>query len=153
MCLSRSARVSLPLLALAACLAPATTALASPPAKQSKPAASSKSAAAIVDPELKAAIAAAPAGTQWPNANYARLLDIGNVTVKSDGTIVARYRISYKLFNERARDLAEVNLPYNSSYQDLHVISARTIKKDGTVVEVKPADIRVSSPYHEYLMY
>ena len=51
-----------------------------------------------------------------------------------------------QLFNERARDLAEVNLPYNASYQEIHVLSARTVKKDGTVVEVKPQDIRISSP-------
>ena len=106
-----------------------------------------------IDAELKAAMATAPTIEKYPNSNYARLLDIGNVTVKSDGTIVARYRIAYKLFNERARDLAEVNLPYNSSYQEMHVVSARTIKKDGKIIPVKKEDMRVSSPYSEYLMY
>ncbi len=66
----------------------------------------------------------------------------------------ARYRLTYKLFNSRDRDqLAEVSLPYNSSYETIHVISARTIRKDGTAVAVKPDDIRVSSPYSEFLMY
>jgi len=151
----RFSRVPLPLLALAASLLPAPAALAGPPTKPGKSSPVSRVApvAGGLDTELKAAVAAAPSATQWPNSNYARLLDIGNVTVKSDGTILAKYRMSYKLFNERARDLAEVNLPYNASYQEIHVLSARTIKKDGTVVEVKPADIRVSSPYHDYLMY
>ena len=106
-----------------------------------------------LDSELKLAIENAPKASDFPNSNHARLLDIGNVTVKSDGTIVARYRISYKLFNERARNLAEVNLPYNSSYQEIHIVSARTIKKDGTVVPVNQQDMRVSSPFSEYLMY
>ena len=106
-----------------------------------------------LDSELKSAIANAPKASEFPNSDHARLLDIGNVTVKSDGTIVARYRITYKLFNERARNLAEVNLSYNSSYQEIHVVSARTIKKDGTIVPVKLEDMRVSSPYSEYLMY
>ncbi len=111
------------------------------------------STVSALDPDILAAIKAAPAATQWPNSNYMRLLDLGTVTIKSDGTTVARYRETYKLFNERARQLAEVSIPYNSSYESVHVLSARTIRKDGTVVEIKPSDIRVTSPYSEYLMY
>jgi len=107
-----------------------------------------------VDSELKAAILSAPSASDWPNSNYARLLDLANVTVKSDGTVQARYRLTYKLFNSRDRDrLSEVNLPYNSAYESIHIISARTIRKDGSVVNVKPDDIRVASPYSEFLMY
>ena len=90
-----------------------------------------------VDAELKDAIATAPKASDWPNNNYARLLDIANINVQSDGTVTAKYRLTYKLFNDRDRDqLAEVNLPYNSSYESIHVISARTIRRDGTVVNV-----------------
>lgn len=106
-----------------------------------------------LDVELQTALKAAPTQKQWPNNNYARLLDLGNVTVKSDGTMIAEYRLTTKLFNENARELAEVNLPYNDSYQAIRVIRARTIKKDGTIVNVKSEDIRESAPYGEYLMY
>ncbi len=106
-----------------------------------------------IDAELKAAMDTAPSNAVYPNANYARLLDLGNVTVKSDGTVVARYRMTYKLYNERARHLAEVNLPYNSSFQELHVVSARTIKKDGSIVNVKSDDIRTTAQAGDYLMY
>jgi hypothetical protein len=155
MSFTRFRRNPLRLLVLTSSLFAAHGALAGPPAKVQKPSPPGRAApAAVLDSEIKEAIAAAPGASQWPNSNYARLLDIGNVTVKSDGTIVAKYRMTYKLFNERARDLlAEVNLPYNSSYQDIHVLSARTIKKDGTVVDVKPEDIRVASTAHEFLMY
>lgn len=145
-------RAGMPLLAAAASLFPALTALASPPPKSATPSHVAPAPVGL-DNEIKSAIAAAPSPGQWPNSNYARLLDIGNVTVKADGTVIAKYRMSYKLFNERGRDLAEVDLPYNASYQQIHVLSARTIRKDGTVVNVKPEDIRVSSPYHDYLMY
>src|ERR1051326_4820249 len=146
----RSSRAPLSLLSLAACLVPASSALAAPPTKPAKstPAARATApAGATMDAELKAALAAAPGASQWPNSNYARLLDIGNVTVKPDGTILAKYRISYKLFNERARELAEVNLPYNSSYQEVRVLSARTIKKDGTIVERKNPEEKKTSPH------
>ncbi len=140
-----------PLCALAALLA-APAALAAPPLKPapSKPTTAKPGA---LDPELQAALKTAPTQSQFPNSDYVRLLDIGNVTIQSDGTIVAEYRTTYKLFNERARQLAEVSLPYNSSYQSLKVIRARTIKKDGSILDVKPADMRTASPYSDYLMY
>jgi hypothetical protein len=155
MSFSRFRRNPLPLLVLTSSLFAAHGAFAGPPPQVQKPAHAGHAApAAALDAEIKAAIAAAPSASQWPNSNYARLLDIGNVTVKSDGTVVAKYRMTYKLFNERARDLlAEVDLPYNSSYQNLRVLSARTIKKDGTIVDVRPEDIRVSSAAHDFLMY
>lgn len=120
--------------------------------KPSKPIVNADRAKAL-DPELQAAIQNAPTQEKWPNSDYARILDLGNVTVQSDGTIVAEYRESYRLFNERARDLAEVSLPFNSSYQSIQIVRARTIKKDGTVVNVKPDDIRESEPFSDYLMY
>jgi hypothetical protein len=109
--------------------------------------------ASVVDPELRTAITNAPKAAQWPDDNYASLIDTANVVVKADGTMVAEYRLAYKLFNERARDLAEINLPYNDGNQTLEVLRARTIRKGGTVMPVKPEDIRTQSPYSEYLMY
>lgn len=106
-----------------------------------------------LDAELKNAIRTAPKAEQRPDSDYVRLLDIGKVTVQPDGTVIGEFRETYKLFNERARHLAEVSLPYNSSYQSVKVLKARTIKKNGDVLEVKPADFRVSSPFNEYLMY
>ncbi len=109
--------------------------------------------AGALDDELKGAIRNAPKADQHPDSDYVRLLDLGKVTVQPDGTVVGEFRETYKLFNERARRLAEVSLPYNSSYQSVKVLKARTIKKNGDVLEVKPSDFRVSSPFNDYLMY
>lgn len=109
--------------------------------------------ASAIDPELAEAIKNAPSASQWPNCDYARLLDTANVTVKADGTVVAEYRETYKLFNERARSQAEVELPFNASYEDIQVVRARTVKKNGDVLPVKGSDIRVSSPYSDYALY
>src|SRR5437764_10373790 len=86
--------------------------------------AQSKPPANPIDPELASAIKGAPTAAQWPNNNYARLLDLENVELKPDGTVIADYRESIKLFNERGRSMAEVNLPYNASYQTLTVKKA-----------------------------
>ena len=107
-----------------------------------------------LDPDLQQALRSAPTAAQWPNHHYVKLLDLGNVTVRSDGTVIATYRETFKLFDPLARDLAEVRLPpFNSSYQNFHVVSARTIKKDGTVIDVKRADMREGGVAADYLMY
>jgi len=107
----------------------------------------------LIDPGLRAAIARAPKASQWPDENYASLLDTADITVKPDGTTVEEYRLAFKLFNERARDLAEVSLPFNDGYQKVDVLCARTIRKNGAVIPVGKDDIRTQSPYSEYLMY
>ena len=119
-----------------------------------KGAASSPSKKAI-DSVLLDAIKNAPPASQYPNSSYARLLDLGTMNVKSDGTTIAEYRITYKLYKSNAisKQLAEVTLPYNSTYQDLRVLSARTIKKDGTVLDVKREDMREGGVAGDYLMY
>ncbi len=112
-----------------------------------------KSAAKQIDAQLQQAIQTAPTSDKFPNSNYAQLLDIGEATVKADGTVIARYRETYKLFNQRARNKAEVDLPFNASFQTVKVINARTIKKNGSVQVLKDEDIMLSTPFHDYLMY
>ena len=110
---------------------------------------------AAMDAVLQDAIKNAPPATQYPNSSFARLLDLGTVTVKPDGTTVAEYRVTYKLYKNNAisQRLAEVTLPYNSSYQELRVLDAKTIKKDGKVLSVSASDMRDGGIAGEYLMY
>jgi hypothetical protein len=129
------------------------SAIAAPPARSDSNSETRARNLAKLDPELRAALQSAPDAGKWPNNDYARLLDLGEVVIRPDGTTIVKAREALKLFNERARPLAEVNLPYNASYQTMRILQARTIKKDGTVVAVKPADIRITSPYKEFLMY
>jgi transglutaminase-like putative cysteine protease len=113
-----------------------------------------KAVKSALDPVLEEALKTAPSASQYPNQHYVKLLDLGNLTVRSDGTVVAVYRETFKLFDQNARDLAEVRLsPYNTSYQSFRVLSARTIKKDGTVIDVKPEDMREGGVAADYLMY
>lgn len=108
---------------------------------------------ALLDPQLRAAMKMAPSATQWPNNDYARVLDIGDITIKPDGTVVATYREVFKLFNERARRLAEVSIPYNASYQSVKVIQARTIKPDGVIMALHGSDMRNTSMYNDFPLY
>ncbi len=106
-----------------------------------------------IDPQLRTAMEMAPSATQWPNNDYARVLDIGDITIKPDGTVVGTYREIFKLFNERARRLAEVSIPYNASYQSVKVIQARTIKPDGKIMGLRGSDMRNTSMYNDFPLY
>ncbi len=105
-----------------------------------------------LDPDLKEAIRLS-AATPADKTDFVRLLDLGDTTVKADGRTFSVFRAAYRLNTSRARPLAEVNLPFNGSYEHLRVLKARTICKDGTIVEVKPEEIRATSAASEYLMY
>ncbi len=106
-----------------------------------------------LDATLREAMRTAPKAADLPNSDFVKLLDFGTVTVKPDGTVVAEYRETYKLFNERARRIAEVDLPYNSSYQELTVQRARTIKKNGRILDLMPSEIRSSSLFSDFALY
>ncbi len=106
-----------------------------------------------IDSQLKAAISTAPDERMWPDENYVKLLDLADVKVLPDGTQVATYRETYKLFNRNARSLAEVQLPYDSAYQQVTLLEARTVQPDGTVLTVTPSDIHHGSPAAEFAMY
>src|SRR5579872_152049 len=138
----RFARIALHCLVAAACL-PATA----------QHAAKKPAAPPAIDAQLKAAIATAPKASDYPDSNAVCLLDLSDVKLQPDGSVVEIVRKAYKLFNERARDLAEVNLSYDSDAQRIEVLSARTVRANGTVAPVRHEDIRVSTPGQDYAMY
>lgn len=95
----------------------------------------------------------APSSSQYPNAGYVNLIDECWHTVREDGSWASRTRMTQKICNERGRSAANVHLAFNSAFETIRIIRARTIKKDGAVVEVKPADIQEVTPYSGYAMY
>jgi transglutaminase-like putative cysteine protease len=106
--------------------APATTAV--PPARPD---------------DLKALILNAPSALAYPNANKATLLDLADITVNPDGTARTLTRQSVKIFNKLAREQeSEVKIPYTGGYEKVKILRARTIRPDGSVINVRPEDIR-----------
>ncbi len=125
-------------------------------AAKTKPAAAQASPQLVqppLDDEIKAALKAAPSAKDYPNSDYATLLDVADVKVLPDGTVTGTHREAYKVFNERGRQLADVSLYYASSYQSVDLVYARTIKKNGTVVYVKPSEVHRTSVFAEYPLY
>jgi hypothetical protein len=106
-----------------------------------------------IDAELRTLIKNAPKAAQYPNSNAVCLRDTCEVFVLEDGSRLAQYHRTFKLFNERARDLAEVTLPYDMAYQDVSVLYARTIQKSGRVLSVRPTEIRALTNFADYPLY
>lgn len=80
----------------------------------------------------------APSPMDYPHAGSVVMLDEADVVVKDDGGFSMTSHQIVKIFNLRGRGRAAVKLPYNSSYENIRVEVARTIRKDGTVTEIKP---------------
>lgn len=106
-----------------------------------------------LDAEILRAMKSAPKASDYPNRDCARLLDLDTTRVEADGSAVTISRTAYKLFNERARPKADVSLPFSASYQKLELIQARTIKRDGTVMVIRPADVVITSRFSDFSLY
>ena len=103
--------------------------------------------------DAKALLVSAPLASDYPNSGFVNLIDESRYVIKSDGSWTEITRVVAKIFNERGRDLANVHLAYNSAFEKIEILRARTIKSDGTVINVDRDEIREVSPYAGYAMY
>ena len=103
--------------------------------------------------DAKALLQSAPQASEYPNAGFVNLIDEAKQVIKTDGSWTTTTRTTAKIFNERGRRIANVHLAYNSAFEKIKILRARTIKPDGTVIEVKADEIREISPFSGYAMY
>lgn len=94
-------------------------------------------AIAVSDPSQILKIA--PSAIDYPHAASVIMLDESMVVVDAKGLATTTNHQIARIFNQRGRGRAEVRLPFNASFERLKVNLARTIRKDGTVVDA-PAD-------------
>ncbi|MBC8101066.1 MAG: DUF3857 domain-containing protein [Cytophagales bacterium] len=102
-----------------------------------------RSAPSVRTDDLKSLILSAPSSLAYPNASKATLLDLADITVRPDGTSRTVTRQAVKVFTKLGREQeSEVKIPYTGGYEKVTVLRARTIRPDGSVVNVRPEDIR-----------
>ncbi len=133
----------LPILLAAASISPVVQP-AGPPAKVVAPPRNARPAAAS---DVAALLRSAPDASRWPNASKATLLDLADITVRPNGTARTVTRQAIKIFTNLGREEeSEVRVPYNAAFESVTIIRARTIRPDGSVLNVRPADIRTAKP-------
>ena len=103
--------------------------------------------------DTKTLLLDAPQASAYPNAGYVNLIDEAKQVIRADGSWTLITHRAAKIFNERGRDIANVHISYNSAFETIKILRARTIRKDGGVVNVPAEEMREISPFSGYSMY
>ena len=106
-----------------------------------------------MDAQLLSALKEAPSQDKYPGAIAIHLLDLSDITIHEDGTWVEKNRQAFKLLSGNARKLAEVNIPYNKSFQEITFEHAKTFQKSGKVLKVKDNELMEYSPFSDFPLY
>lgn len=75
------------------------------------------------------------------------------VTITPDHREISYRHFVVRIINERGKHLAEVKIPYDSTYEKVTSVWARTITPSGKIIEVGKENIRDVSRYMEYPLY
>jgi len=104
--------------------------------------------------EIAKLVKKAPGQDAYPQSGAALLLEREVFEVFPDSTSVSDVLKVIKIFNDRGKKkFAEVHLSYDSTYEEVEVLKAYTIKEDGSVVEVSAQHIRDVSKYMNFPLY
>ena len=100
-----------------------------------------------------ALLRAAPSAARHPDAGVYWLRQEITQTLHTDGTTEEAHHDTARIFNQRGMEKADVTIPFSALSQSVTGIEARTIRPDGTVLRLNPADIHETSPYSEFTEY
>ena len=107
-----------------------------------------------VDPQVHDLLANAPEAERYPQAGVLILRCDEKVDVTADYKEVSTLHYVIKILNERGKEgFSETAIDYDSTYEKVELEYARTIKPDGTVVEVGSRHIRDVSRYLNFPLY
>jgi len=95
----------------------------------------------------------APVAAAFPDASAITLRDESVAKLNADGTSVDVTHETFKIFNQRGHDKAELSIPFNAANEKITGLHARTIKPDGTVLTASGGDIHQTAPFSEFAMY
>lgn len=106
------------------------------------------------DRAISEIIANAPPAAKYPQAGALILFCDEKVEITPDNTEVSDLHYVIKILNDRGKqDFSESQIEYDSTYEKVELEYARTIKPDGTIVEVGTRHIRDVSKYLNFPLY
>ncbi len=107
-----------------------------------------------ISPEVNKVLESAPAQELYPQAGALILLCDERVEITPQDTEVSYMHYVIKILNERGKEsFSETHIGYDSTYDKVELEYARTIKPDGTVVDVGARHIRDVSRYMNFPLY
>ena len=103
---------------------------------------------------MRKRIESSPSQREYPDASSIYLLIDENIELTPDDRQITEFHYCLKILNDRGKEkFAEIELPYDSTYERLELEYARTIMPDGTVVTVGDKNIRDVSVYLNFPLY
>ncbi|MDD2752557.1 MAG: DUF3857 domain-containing protein [Candidatus Omnitrophica bacterium] len=107
-----------------------------------------------ISPQISRIISQSPSETEYPQAGGIILLSDEKIVVTDEAKQISELHYLIKILNERGKEnYAESQIDYDSTYERIELDYARTIKPDGTVVEVGSRHIRDVSKYLNFPLY
>jgi len=107
-----------------------------------------------IDPIINKIIADSPGQKAYPQAGALILLADENTEVTKEKAEISSLHYLIKVLNERGKEnFAEAAIEYDSTFEKVELEYARTIKPDGTVVDVGSRHIRDVSKYLNFPLY
>jgi hypothetical protein len=105
-------------------------------------------------PQIQKVILGAPDRQAYPEAGALILLAQESLEVKQDNTALYEGHYLIKILNRRGKeDFSEVVIGYDSTYEKVELLHARTIKPDGSIIAAGKKDIRDVSRYLNFPLY
>ena len=107
-----------------------------------------------IDPKIGAILSGAPDQKKYPQAGALILYCDEKIEITPRNTQISYLHYLVKILNERGKeDFSEAHIDYDSTYDKVELEYARTIKPDGTVVDVGSRHIRDVSKYLNFPLY
>ncbi|MBN2831103.1 MAG: DUF3857 domain-containing protein [Candidatus Omnitrophica bacterium] len=106
------------------------------------------------DPRIAKIISRAPDSRTYPQAGALVLMAKENIEITGGNTLESDMHYLIQILNERGKeDFAESLIEYDSTFEKVELVYARTIKPDGSVVYVGSRHIRDVSKYLNFPLY
>ncbi|MCM8780621.1 MAG: DUF3857 domain-containing protein [Candidatus Omnitrophica bacterium] len=107
-----------------------------------------------IDPKVHRLINQAPNQQDYPQAGALILSCDEKIEVTADNKQIIYLHYIVKILNERGKDkFSESSIDYDSTYEKVELEYARTIRPDGTVIDVGSRHIRDVSKYLNFPLY
>ena len=107
-----------------------------------------------VDPVVARIVSDAPEAKNYPQAGALVLSCVEKSEVTPGNSEISTFHYIVKILNERGKeDFSEAKIDYDSTYEKIELVYARTIRPDGKVVEVGARHIRDVSKYLNFPLY
>ncbi|MBM3250387.1 MAG: DUF3857 domain-containing protein [Candidatus Omnitrophica bacterium] len=107
-----------------------------------------------LDPMICEKINKAPPAKDYPQAGALLVFLDESITITAENTEETELHHLIKVLNERGKeDFSETQIGYDSTFEKIELVFARTIKPDGTVVDVGTRHIRDVSKYLNFPLY